>query len=70
MPNLKKELEPNCPKCGEKGRPHTLFFDESYQEEFYRSNTAVNLVTNIDCLFVIGTKLETSLAAKIVGNLD
>jgi len=75
-----EDFVPSCPYC--KGlaryyyllfiylvnsRPHTLFFDESYDEEYYRGTTAINRTASMDCLIVVGTALETYLANRIVG---
>ncbi len=43
-----------------------MFFDESYQEEYYRGESIVPKIEDMDCLIVIGTELETNLASKIV----
>lgn len=47
-------------------RPHTLFFDESYKEEYYRGESLLKEIESMDCLLVIGTQLETNLASGIV----
>jgi NAD-dependent deacetylase len=49
-------------------RPHVLFFDEAYNEEFYRKETVMKKIEEFDILFVVGTMLETNLALKIVEN--
>ena len=36
MPDLTKTLQPKCPKCDGPARPHILFFDESYKDEYCR----------------------------------
>lgn len=36
MADLNETLIPKCPRCGKQARPHILFFDESYNEEYYR----------------------------------
>ncbi len=61
------DFVPECPKCKGVARPHTLFFDEGYDQEYYRKDTILNEIRTGDCLIVIGTALETNLAAKIVG---
>jgi NAD-dependent deacetylase len=43
-------------------RPHVLFFDEAYNEEFYYKETVLKLSQESDILFVVGTMLETNLA--------
>jgi len=60
------DFVPECPKCKGVARPHTLFFDESYEQEYYRKDTVLNEIQTGDCLIVIGTALETNLAATIV----
>lgn len=70
---------PKCPNCQGTarymgffhviyiiGRPHTLFFDESYEEEYYRGQSLMKQINSMDCLLVVGTALETYLACKIV----
>lgn len=60
------DFVPTCPRCMGVARPHTLFFDESYEQEYYRKDTILNEIQTGDCLIVIGTALETNLAATIV----
>ena len=44
-----------------------MFFDESYSEHFYRSETVHSFMNDkMDCLIVIGTALATGLANRIV----
>lgn len=31
-----KEIIPKCIKCDKQMRPHILFFDETYNEKYYR----------------------------------
>ena len=61
---------PKCSECGANMKPHCMFFDESYTEHYYRYETVKQFVESVDqppdCLLVIGTALETSLAARIV----
>lgn len=38
-----------------------------YKEEYYRGASVLDDIKTMDCLVVIGTALETNLAAKIVG---
>lgn len=57
---------PSCPLCGHKARPHVLWFDESYNEQFYKYNSAMNLVRECDLLIIIGTTLQTNLPYKMV----
>eukprot|EP00347_Sterkiella_histriomuscorum_P015341 403357388 len=58
---------PICKECGANMKPHCMFFDESYSEQYYRSDSVDNFVENkMDCLIVVGTALATGLARRIV----
>ena len=49
---------PKCKECGQDMKPHCMFFDESYCEEYYRDKTTNIIVDEkMDCLIVIGTAL-------------
>ena len=44
-----------------------MFFDESYTEQWYRSDSVRKFLdTEIDALIVVGTALQTALARAIV----
>ena len=43
-------------------KPHTLFFDEKYNEHYYRKLTINDFVKKSDCLIVVGNNLKTSAA--------
>ena len=58
---------PKCPVCKGLARPHTLFFDESYDETYYKKDSVMKKIEEMDCLVVVGTMLETNLASRIVG---
>lgn len=55
-----------CKKCGNWLRPHTLWFDESYNEKYYHFDTAYHIADNTDILFVVGTSGSTALPVNIV----
>jgi len=55
-----------CPKCSEKARPNVLYFDESYNEEYFKVESVKKLLVHMDVLVVIGTCLETTMSSKIV----
>lgn len=57
-----------CPKCGEWLRPHVLWFDEYYNEHFYKMESAVNASYECDLMFVIGTSGATNLPMQMVNN--
>lgn len=47
-------------------RPHVLWFDEQYNEAFYKYNSTLRFVeSEMDCLIIIGTTLETFLPSRI-----
>lgn len=50
-----------CPNCGDVLRPHVLWFDEFYNEEYYRWDSVLNLSDETDLLFIIGTSGATNL---------
>lgn len=48
-------------------RPTILWFDEQYNEHFYRSKSVWNFFEeDVDALIVIGTALETAMASNMV----
>jgi NAD-dependent deacetylase len=61
--NEKAALE--CPGCGGLTRPHVLWFDEFYDEHFYRANSAIQWAAQSDLLLVIGTAGATTLPMQI-----
>ena len=54
-----------CPKCGGITRPHVLWFDEFYDEHFYRANSAIQWASGSDLLLVVGTAGATTLPMQI-----
>mgnify|MGYP000515931775 CR=1 FL=1 len=54
-----------CPKCKGITRPHVLWFDEAYDEKFYRLNSVLEIAEKTDVLFTIGTTGTTSLPHHI-----
>jgi len=57
---------PKCKECGKDMKPHSMFFDESYSEHYYRKETIEEFYKDCDALIVVGTALETTFALKIV----
>jgi len=58
---------PRCTVCEAPMKPHAMFFDECYNERYYRFNTTTDIEYDLmDCLIVIGTALATSGARAIV----
>ena len=72
MPQRNQELEieeqiPKWENCGSIMRPHTLWFDETYWDEYYKLNSVRKVIeSNVDALIVVGTTLSTALAFRIV----
>lgn len=54
-----------CPKCGGWLRPHVLWFDEYYDENHYRADSAHAAAMQADILLSIGTTGATSLPSRI-----
>lgn len=55
-----------CPKCGEMARPHVLWFDETYNEQFYRFESSLETAMSTDILLVVGTSGATNLPNHVV----
>jgi len=55
-----------CPKCDEDTRPHVLWFDEFYDEKFYKLETTLRIAKHSGILFVTGTSGATNLPRRIV----
>ena len=47
-------------------RPHVLWFDEGYEEELYKSSSALRAIAKCDLLLVIGTMFQTNLPRKLL----
>jgi NAD-dependent deacetylase len=54
-----------CPRCGGWLRPHVLWFDEYYDEENYRMDSALGAANAADLLLVVGTSGATNLPMQI-----
>lgn len=65
-----KEIEIlKCPKCGEDLRPHVLWFDEYYNEKFFRKDSVLRISKETGLLFILGTSGETTLPQVIARNV-
>jgi NAD-dependent deacetylase len=51
--------------CGERLRPHVLWFDESYDEPLYRYVSALKAAQTAAALIVVGTSGATTLPARM-----
>lgn len=58
-----------CPKCGEDLRPHVLWFDEYYDEKYFKRDSVLRTSKYTGILFVIGTSGATTLPQMIVGKV-
>lgn len=58
-----------CPECGEDLRPHVLWFDEYYNEKFYRKDSVLRIAKQTGILFILGTSGETTLPQVIAKNV-
>jgi NAD-dependent deacetylase len=54
-----------CPRCAGWLRPHVLWFDEYYDEENYRMQSALRAAGEAQLLLVIGTSGATNLPMQI-----
>jgi len=54
-----------CPHCGADMRPHVLWFDEVYNEPFYRLTSTLEAARRTDLLIVCGTSGTTNLPNKV-----
>lgn len=50
---------------GQRARPHVLWFDETYDEENYYAQTALQVAAAADLLIVVGTSGATTLPIRI-----
>ena len=55
-----------CTECGALARPHVLWFDECYNEHQYRASSVEAFAKEADAVLVVGTALETAMAASFV----
>ncbi|MCR9145144.1 MAG: hypothetical protein NXI24_23100 [bacterium] len=58
-----------CPQCGEYLRPHVLWFDETYNEPFYKLDTTLAAAGRTGLLVIVGTSGATNLPFRIVDGL-
>ena len=55
-----------CPHCGSRTRPHVLWFDEIYNEHYYRYHSALKVARETELLIVVGTSGATNLPNQVV----
>jgi NAD-dependent deacetylase len=56
----------HCQNCGGLMRPHVLWFDEAYNEHYYRLESALEAARNTSLLIVAGTSGTTNLPNQVV----
>ena len=54
-----------CPRCGKLLRPHVLWFDESYNEVYYRFQSSLTVASQTDLLLTVGTSGATNLPNQV-----
>ena len=54
-----------CPDCGEQTRPHVLWFDEAYNEKYYRYQSSLEVAGQTELLLIIGTSGTTNLPNQV-----
>jgi NAD-dependent deacetylase len=55
-----------CPKCNQYTRPHVLWFDETYDEKFFKFESSIMVAGQTDVLLIVGTSGATTLPNHIV----
>lgn len=55
-----------CTKCDNYLRPHVLWFDERYNEKYFRLDSSLRTAKETGLLLIIGTSGATSLPQRIV----
>ncbi|MGK0358551.1 MAG: NAD-dependent deacetylase [Bradymonadia bacterium] len=58
-----------CPDCGVMTRPHVLWFDEYYDEDFYRFESCLRLADQTDLLITVGTSGSTNLPNHVLSRV-
>ncbi len=54
-----------CRNCGKRARPHVLWFDEMYNEHYYRYHSSLNVAAETELLIVVGTSGATNLPNQV-----
>ncbi len=58
-----------CPLCGHWLRPHVLWFDETYNEHYYRAASALDTARKTSLLLVVGTSGATNLPLQVAAQV-
>ncbi len=59
----------SCPLCGHWLRPHVLWFDETYNEHYYRAASALEVARRTSLLMVVGTSGATNLPLQVAAQV-
>ncbi len=54
-----------CPRCGGLTRPHVLWFDEYYNEDYYKFQSSLAVAAQTDLLIVVGSSGATNLPLQV-----
>jgi NAD-dependent deacetylase len=54
-----------CPVCGQRTRPHVLWFDETYDEHYFRFQSALKAALTTRLLIIVGTSGATNLPNQV-----
>jgi NAD-dependent deacetylase len=57
-----------CPRCHAFTRPHVLWFDEYYNEKYYRRDSALRAAKETGLMLIVGTSGATTLPQLVVQN--
>jgi NAD-dependent deacetylase len=55
----------SCERCGERARPHVLWFDECYDEELYRFESSLRAASQAEILVTVGSTASTNLPVHV-----
>ena len=59
----------HCENCGHLLRPHVLWFDETYNESYYRLESTMKAAGKTDILIIVGTSGATNLPNQVVSQV-
>jgi NAD-dependent deacetylase len=54
-----------CPGCGDRLRPHVLWFDEVYDEAYFRFHSSLAAAAETELLLIVGTSGATNLPNQV-----
>lgn len=55
------KIQLSCPDCASLSRPHVLWFDECYDEHYFKFESAIKVAKTTDMLIIAGTFGTTNL---------